>query len=333
MHSVHAGSSPVLGTSLKFSKRPESMFADIKVDMVPVFLFALLTGSLSGVKAQEVIVCKTQQDGIPRGGAIEWQVESFPVQLTLFYHNGKTTISERHLNFIVEPENGLGIGPFEESIVVSQGRNWASVLFEFPKAGKYVVSAFRNDQSVMAATHITIEGPAIEKPSKEEEETVRPSGSTALKPERTLSIIRDHAQPSSYQVSPSPEVKLAQPLSDEEMKTLHFAEVNIGFGTGVSGRKLADAGSEFTELQTRKGLVVQLSNNKPFATESVMMDVWRKSGEDTDYDEMVFESSVAVNAKSYTVQTPLTLFKKGDYKVSFFTSDFVWIGSGYVSVK
>jgi hypothetical protein len=307
-----------------------NMFADKKVGTFPVFLFLVLSSLFS--TAQEVVVCKSQQDGYPRGASTVWAVDSFPVQLTLFYNNGKTTIDERNLNFIIEAEAKLGLAPAEASVVVSQGRNWASTTFSFQRSGKYVVSAYRSDRSVMAATQISISGP--------DKTEVKQESSNSVKSEAQEPVLASTS--SSYegerftgaQVPPAPKVSLQKTLSEEEQKTLAFEEVNIAFGTAISGRKLDGVSESFLDAQARKGIVVQLSNPKPFAGGTITMDVWKKSGPNaSDYDEMVVNSSVSVTPKAYTVQAPLKLFKKGDYKVSFFTSDMVWIGSAYLSVK
>jgi len=311
-----------------------TMSMDRKVCMVPVFFMLLALLFASSLSAQEVIVCRSQQSGVPKDAATEWTAEQFPLTLTLFYHNGKTTITERSLNFIIEAEDGSGIGPFEESIVVSQGRNWASLDFSFPRSGKYAVSAFRADRSVMARTEVTITGPDVVATSVEEKRSVavapaQPSGRVGA-PMRSAV----HGESLSVaQIPPSPRVPVTQELSEKDAETLRFDFVNIAFGSAVRDRRLVDAGERFSDAQSRKGLVVQLSNSKPLGTKSVTVDVWRRSGSSQEYDEMIIEKQVVVDPKSYTTQTELILFKKGDYKVTFFTDDLVWIGSGYLTVE
>jgi len=311
-----------------------NMFADKKVGTFPVILFLLqlILFQSGSVFSQEIIVCKSQQDGIPRGASTEWKVDSFPVQLTLFYHHGKTTIDERNLNFIIEPESSLGIGPFEASVVVSQGRNWASTTFMFTRAGKYMISAYRSDKTVMAANLVSIDGPEKEVAAAPAPMAVARPVSKATEPS-SQTVSRDGKPYDGLQVAPVARVATDRPLTAEEQKTLKFEEVNIAFGTLISGRKLEGVAARFTDAQTRKGIVVQLSNSKPFGAESITLDIWRKSSATAnDFDELITNSDVAVNPKAYTVHAPITLFKKGEYKVSFFTSDFVWIGSAYLTV-
>jgi hypothetical protein len=282
-------------------------------------------------------VCRSQQSGVPKDAATEWTAEQFPLSLTLFYHNGKTTITERSLNFIIEAENGAGIGPFEESIVVSQGRNWASLDFSFPRAGKYAVSAYRADRSVMARTEVTINGPEVGQPqvvtggisAVEAPQPSKPSQQGGSSERSAM-----HGEPSVVvQVPPAPRVPVTQELSEQDAKTLRFDFVNIAFGSAVRDRRLVDAGERFNDVQSRKGLVVQLSNSKPLGTRSFTVDVWRRSGSSQEHDEMILEKQVEVDPTSYTAQTELILFKKGDYKVTFFTDDLVWIGSGFLTVE
>ncbi|MCF8258967.1 MAG: hypothetical protein K9J06_15540 [Flavobacteriales bacterium] len=310
------------------------MFAYKQVGTFPVILFLLLCVPFSGL-TQEVIICKSQQDGNPRGAATEWKVDSFPVQLTLFYHHGKTTIDERSLNFIIEPESKLGIGPFEASVVVSQGRNWASTTFMFHRAGKYMVSAYRSDRTVMASTLFSVDGP-----EKEDVPAVVSAPPAATKPasagatDVVQTISRDGVRYDGPQTTPTERVAIERPLTTEEQKTLKYEEVNIAFGTGVSGRKLEGVAESFTDSQTRKGILVQLSNPKPFGTDAIVIDIWKRSSANaTDFDELVTNSSVTVSPKDYTAHAPITLFKKGAYKVSFFTPDMVWIGSSYLTVR
>lgn len=313
------------------------MFADKKVGTFPVILF--LTGLVvslfprQGI-SQEVIVCKSQQDGIPRGAAIEFKVDSFPWQLTLFYNHGKTTITERSINFIIEPEARTGIAPSEASVVVSQGRNWASTTFMFQHSGKYAISAYRSDNSVMATALITIEGPDTEAVDQVAVVADNEPAERKSTDGNTDSGLRHGEHYSGPQVAPAERVSIERPISEEEAKTLHFSDVNIALGTSISGGKLNGVSDRFADTQTRKGIVVQLSNAKPFGSDSITLDVWRKSAPTaSDHDELIMNSDVAVNPKAYTVHAPLTLFKKGEYKVSFFTKEQVWIGSAYLSVR
>jgi hypothetical protein len=306
------------------------MFANLKVDTVLVF-FLLLPFVGFG---QEVVVCKSQQSGVPSGAAAEWKVDAFPIELTLFYNNGKTTINERVVNFIVESEKRFGLAPVEVSMVVSQGRNWISAPFAFERAGKYVITAFRPDKSVLATSLISIEGPEVV--VKTEAVAVEPVVARNSKAEIIPADNQrfDAVQRPESQIPVAAPVKLAAPLNAEEQKTLKFEEVNIAFGIGVADKKLKSPATTFTEAQTRKGIIVQLSNSSQFGAESVSLDIWKKSSATaSDYDELIVNTKVAVSPKGYTTQAPITLFKKGEYKVSFFTPDFVWIGSAYLTVN
>lgn len=278
-------------------------------------------------------MCKSEQSGAPRDAAIEWKVDSFPTELTLYYHNGKTTISERSLNFIIEPEKQLGLEPLEASMVVSQGRNWASVPFAFPRAGKYVVSAYRADRSVMASTLISIDGPEKETRPVLAVVTTTTTTPSAVLPAGGRSRL-DNMELSTVQIAPGEPEPVVRPLTEEELKTLKFDDVNIAFGTGVKDKKLVAPANVFADAQTRKGIIAQLSGTKPFGVSELVMSIWRDSGSSTtEFDEHVLDVSMDVDAKSYTMQAPITLYKKGKYKVSFFTGDFVWIGSAYLTVN
>lgn len=305
------------------------MFVNLKVETVLIFFLLLVNVAA----AQQVIVCKSQQSGVPREASIEWTAAQFPFELTLFYNNGKTTISDRSINFIIEAEKRLDIAPSEVSIVVGQGRSWASVPFAFPRAGKYVVTAYRADKSVLATTLIAIDGletqqaaPDAIAVAPEPATSVQPTPSTALQASTPASTIT--------QTPPAPTIKMITPLDAEEKKTLKFEEVNIAFGTGVANKKLIEVANGFTDAQTRKGIIVQLSLPTPFGIETVSIDIWKKSSPTAvDFDELVVNQQVQTSNKAYTLQAPITLFQKGEYKVSFFTPDFVWIGSAYLTVN
>lgn len=309
------------------------MFADRKVRTFPVFVFLTFLYLINApAAAQEVIVCKSQQDGYPRGASTEWKVDSFPANLTLFYNHGKTTIDDRAVVFVIEPESGLGIASSETSVVVSQGRNWVSATFSFERGGKYAISAYRSDRSILAATHIVMSGPEKQVRASAPVATTQTKDGAVATP--VLNVSRDGERYEGPQQPPATKVAVAQPISAEEEKTFRFDDVNIAFGTGIHGRKLEGVADRFTDAQARKGIVVQLSNPVPFSGTAVSMDIWRKSSEQApDFDEMVVSSVVAVSPKAHTVHAPMTLFKKGDYKVSFFSSDMVWIGSAYLTVQ
>ncbi len=115
-------------------------------------------------------------------------------------------------------------------------------------------------------------------------------------------------------------------------KTAYFALSRIAFGDGFKEGKLINEGNTFKVEGKGKYIAVLLSSNDSLGTTKLMMDVWKKRGDDQAYNEHIDAKEFKVDSKSKMANFHYSFRKPGDYKISVFTKDFVWINSAYIRI-
>lgn len=91
----------------------------------------------------------------------------------------------------------------------------------------------------------------------------------------------------------------------------------------------------FTEFSigSEGGFIFVVADNNPSAlnTDQIIVDIWRKKG--SQYDDFVETKRYNITSTLDYTYFKYSFFEKGDYKISVYTKDQVWINTGYVTVK
>ncbi|MBI1288481.1 MAG: hypothetical protein GC178_13000 [Flavobacteriales bacterium] len=295
------------------------------------FILVVLTALSLTATAQEIRVGDYFNNvGSLRNPSTEWKTNEFPFKLVLMYNNGKTTINGNAMFFRIEAAPEVGIEPDEQKIVVGQGRSWAAFKYDFQAPGKYTITTYDREHTLLATASITIEGPKKPEPKPEPVEPEKPVEQVVTKKaELTKEAIIENA-PEPVFVEPLAE----EELTEEEKETLVFESFYIAFGRTVQSGMLMGQNEKFKGVPGGVDLQVLFSNNEGFGTETIAVEVWYRPQGGKEYDTMVKEMTVPIGKGVTQANFPLNLRDRGSYKVSLYTGgdDPVWIGSGYAAI-
>jgi hypothetical protein len=85
-------------------------------------------------------------------------------------------------------------------------------------------------------------------------------------------------------------------------------------------------------LSQDKDIYVVLNNYKPLKTGKLLLDVWRRKNRGFDYDDYVFSKKYRLNPKWPDAYFKFSFEEPGDYKLSIYNENEVYIKSGYITV-
>lgn len=309
-------------------------------------LAIMVFGASTHTQGQEVIFCESYANtGIPKKPSKEFLVDSLPFRVQVLYNNGKTTIANSKVNFLVEPEKSMNKKAEKTFINVSQGRNWVVMekMFELP--GRYAVSVFTPKNEIMAGSVISIKVKGAAKPVVEKivdtPKEEKPKKVVKVEKVEKKAVAEDTEAPANSKPVESKETKRIDTgfnpaekveITEDEKKTLHYEGVKLLFGNSLSNGKLEGQSDSFGKDKGRVKVMTQVLNPQPLKTEKIQADFWMKSNTG-EFDELVVSEEHDANPRSYKAYFTTDLFKSGEYKVSVYTEDFVWIASSYLTVK
>lgn len=79
-------------------------------------------------------------------------------------------------------------------------------------------------------------------------------------------------------------------------------------------------------------IYIVLNNYAPLKTAKLLIDVWRKKNRAFDYDEYVQSKKYSLNPDWPDAYLKYEFDKQGEYKISIYNEDEVYIKSGYITV-
>jgi len=276
--------------------------------------------------------------GSLRNASKEWKANGWPLKLVLMYYNGKTTINGNAMNWRIQPDAAVGLPMEEVKLVVGQGRSWAALKYDFTAAGSYTIRAYDKDWKELATTTITIEGPKRVEPKPE---PVKPVAEAEPKPvKEEVKPVETTAKPAVtkeelLENAPEPvfvESVITEELNEEEKKTLMFESFYMEFGRTIQSGMLMGQNEKFKAMPGGLDLQALFSNNEGFGTERIGVDIWMKPPGAKEFTEHITELTVAINKDVTQANFPIHVRDRGTYKISLFTDEMVWIGSGYFSL-
>lgn len=306
-------------------------------------LILLLILSTAGF-AQEVVICERFTNmGQPKNPMVEIAVDSLPIQLKVLYNNGKNTIDKSKVNMLIEVGDGKKIPAEPFYLNVSQSRNWVGADITFKHSGNHVVSAFTPENQILASTKFKVILKGNKTPTAEKEKTVeeivaldepirKEEGKVIRLKKESESVRKPTAEVASMDIIPGFKANEKVEISEEEAKTLHYEGVSLEFGTSEGSKGLSGKSEKFQLKNGRADVVGLLMNQLPIKTKTLQIDIWQK-GKDGSFSELTVSEEHACNPKVYKSYFPLKFYREGQYKVSVYTDDFVWISSGYVTIS
>ena len=292
------------------------------IKQIPVILLCLFSFSVS---AQKLYFCTDySQTGEPKGVAEDWPLNANGTEVFFLYNNGKTTLDFTSLFFVIENKTNGKSDKVE--FKVAQNRNWDVMKYTFKEAGMYSVSAFGKENKLLAKAVIKVGEPKATETVKTEPEKEE------LKKEEAKKEEVKKEEPKKEELK---EV-IAEPVKDKEsaevQEVLYYNDIKVIFCEQVKEGKIVNEKTSFKMTEPGTYVEIVLQCGKPLNTDVINVDVWKKD-QSNSYTEYVIDQEVKLDSKSRQVNFHHSFFKPGDYKISFFNNENVWMTSGYVSVK
>ncbi len=299
-----------------------------------VLSLCLVSFSLS---AQKIYFCRGYSEtGEPKGSADTWAFSEKGIEVVLLYNNGKTTFGFATIFFLVEEKTTKETEKIE--MKVSQSRNWEAKKYTFKKAGEYTVSVFGNDNKILTSGTVKItapqvkeiavvkEEPVIEKKQEKEAEKITEKEvkkETVALPEKEKVIVEPEKVPEQINILDTKEAK----------EVLYYDDVKVVFCEQLKEGKIVNEKTNFKMGDIGAYVEILLQSAKPLNTELITVDIWKKEAESNSFSEHADDQEIKISSKSKQVNFHHSFFKPGEYKISFFNHDNVWITTGYVTVS
>ncbi len=119
---------------------------------------------------------------------------------------------------------------------------------------------------------------------------------------------------------------------NDPTNTFYYTNSKVQFCLDLDANQFPiDPGSVYNISPSGSWVYIHVQNDKKLATSQLTVDVYRKKGD--DYTEFVETKYYDITPTWSDTHFKYTFYKAGDYKVSIYTKEGVWINSGYVTIK
>lgn len=291
--------------------------------LTPVIVLLLFSFSLS---AQKLYFCKGYSEtGEPKGVSEDWPFESKGTQVVFLYNNGKTTFNFASLFFVVENVTTKTSDKVEYK--VAQNRNWDAMKYTFKEPGYYSVSVFGNDSKLLAKSVVKIGESKAKEVVREKEEVKKAEPVEKVEAKATVEVKENVAKESIA------EKNIEQVESKEAKEVLYYDDIRVIFSEQVKGGKIINEKTNFKMGELGAYVEIILQSAKPLNTNAVTVDIWKKENDNNLFSEHTDEHEIKVDNKTKFINFHRSFFKPGDYKISFFNADLVWMTTGYVTIS
>ncbi len=115
-------------------------------------------------------------------------------------------------------------------------------------------------------------------------------------------------------------------------QTLKYEQSVLTFCEAYKEGKIQNPNTTFKLSGNGKYVEIVLNSDKAIDTDRIMVDVWKKKEEESSFNDHFDSKEFKADKSQKTIVFHYSFRKPGDYKISVFTKDFVWITSGYVSI-
>lgn len=114
--------------------------------------------------------------------------------------------------------------------------------------------------------------------------------------------------------------------------TFYYINSKVKFCTDLDGNQLPkNPGEVFYISPTGSWIYIWIGNDKKLATTQLIVDIYKKKN--GEYDEFVETKYYDITSTWEDTHFKYTFYNTGDYKISVYTKENVWINSGYVTIK
>lgn len=263
-----------------------------------------------------------------------WYADSSESRVAIIYNNGKETINAHRLVAEIKGPND-SIQKF--ILKVGSNKNWVADYFEMKQVGRYAVLVLDEKGNVLSTANLYLRGQEVKQKIKREERIVKLEDSP--KPQVVPNLKKDESEPVAVAETKTSESNPEDKKEDNTVYevanaelTLQFEQCNLVFCEAYKDGKTQNPGTTFKLNGNGKYVELVLTNDKGFGTDLLLVDVWKKKEDDTNFNDHFDSKEVKIDKKQATVVFHYSFRKPGEYKISIFTKDNVWITSGYVTI-
>ena len=299
-----------------------------------VILLCLFSLSLS---AQKIYFCRGYSEmGEPKGSSDTWPFSEKGTELVFLYNNGRTTFDFAAIFFLVEEKNTKETDKVE--MKVYQNKSWEAKKYTFKKPGEYNVAVFGNNNIVLASGFVKIVAPEVKKvevvkeiKAEENKELVKEE----IK-EKVVEMTAEKVEVVAEKTEKVEQEKISEKINildtKEAKEVLYYDDIKVVFCEQLKEGKIVNEKTNFKMSDLGAYVEVVLQSGKPLNTDAITVDIWKKEKESNSYTEHAHEEEIKLSTKNKQVNFHHSFFKPGEYKISFFNDDSVWMTTGYVSI-
>jgi hypothetical protein len=120
---------------------------------------------------------------------------------------------------------------------------------------------------------------------------------------------------------------------DAPVDTYYYSNSKVIFCEDVVNNEPSNASTEFTIPKAGAYLTVQVDNGKALKTTQLVVDIYKKPKGSSDYTEFVETKRYDIEEHWNRPYFTYTFYSGGEYKLSVYNADEVWINAGYVTIK
>ena len=330
-----------------------------------IFLLVIIAFGGS-VSAQELIICRKYSTvGNPMDISNEWKMDANPKYVSFLYNNGKTTIDNRHINFIFTPITHKDIKADTVKVAIGQSSNWIGTKYGFTAPGDYEVKVMIPNGKVLAKGEVLLKGTRIlkeeepepiapitqkeakieankEQPKKPKTtevkkfvapaQTTKPKSSEELAEEDETSnrIYPDVTKMGSLGVDLTNTIQSIQLIEDPETDK-YFEHLYVQFGREIIANMLMGQNEKFKLEYGGTFIETLFTHTKPLDCEWIGMSLWHKPKGSKKFSVHVEEQRINIKPTDHSAKFSTTYKEKGEYRVTLYTDDLKKIGYAYVN--
>lgn len=334
----------------------------LNLKIVILVVLVALSGTSYG---QELIVCRKYNSvGLPVDVGNEWKMDANPKFISFLYNNGKTTINNRHINFIFTPLTHKDIKADTIKVAIGQSSNWIGTKYGFTAPGDYEIKVMIPNGKILAKGEVLMKGTRmlkVDEPepiakikekkvkveAKKEEpkkpkitevkkveapaQTTKPKPSLEDEEESTSNrVYPDVSKMGSLGVDLTNSIQGIELIEDAETEK-YFEHLYVQFGREIIANMLMGQNEKFKLQYGGTFIETLFTHTKPLDCEWIGMSLWHKPKGSKKFSVHVEEQRIDIRPTDHSSKFSTTYKEKGEYRVTLYTDDLKKIGYAYVN--
>jgi hypothetical protein len=120
--------------------------------------------------------------------------------------------------------------------------------------------------------------------------------------------------------------------TNDPSSTFYYSKSKVQFCVDLDdNQQPLNPGTVYNIGKDDSWIYVHVQNDKSLATDQLIVDIYKKKG--NDYSEFVETKKYDITPSREDTHFKYTFYKNGNYKISVYSKDNVWINSGYVEIN